>query len=78
VREKENELMEETIRNDIRKLLKTFGVRADQAILDYFENNPEVSGVKIRLVLEDLTTYPANPPATQLHLEVEGEVRRSE
>jgi hypothetical protein len=78
MQKKENTLMEETIRNDIRKLLKTFGVKTDQAILAYLENNPQIAGVKIRLVLEDLTEYEANRPVTQLHLEVEGEVRRSE
>jgi hypothetical protein len=67
--------MEENVQNDIRKLLKTFGVKADQAIHAYLENHPDLAGVKIRIVLEDTTPY-ENAPADALHLEVEGEVRR--
>jgi hypothetical protein len=69
--------MEETIQNDIRKLLRTFGVKADQAIHAYLENNPEIPAIKVRLVLEDLTEYESEQPANKLHLEVEGEVRRN-
>jgi hypothetical protein len=68
--------MEENIQNDIRKLLKTFGVKADQAIQGYLENHAELASVKVRLVLEDLTAYD-EPPKSTLYLEVEGEVRRS-
>ena len=66
--------MDETVQNDIRKLLKTFGVKADQAIHSYLENHPDLPGLKIRVVLEDM--HP-NPSAEALHLEVEGEIRRS-
>jgi hypothetical protein len=66
--------MDETMQNDIRKLLKTFGVTADQAIQAYFETHPDLNAVRIRLVLEDLNP---NQPSEALHLEVEGEVRRS-
>jgi hypothetical protein len=70
--------MEETTQNDIRKLLKTFGVKADQAINAYLESNPRVSTLKVRLVLEDLTVYDNDHQAANLHLEVEGVVRRTE
>jgi hypothetical protein len=70
--------MEETTQNDIRKLLKTFGVKADQAIHTYLKSNPGVSTLMVRLVLEDLTEYENDRPAANLHLEVEGVVRRTE
>jgi hypothetical protein len=70
--------MEETTQNDIRKLLKTFGVKADQAIQAYLESNPSISTLNVRLALEDLTEYKNDPPAASLHLEVEGVVRRTE
>jgi hypothetical protein len=66
--------MDETMQNDIRKLLKTFGVKADQAIHAYFENHPALNDIRIRLVLDDLNP---NQATEALHLEVEGEVRRS-
>ncbi|MDT8899121.1 MAG: DUF6494 family protein [Thermanaerothrix sp.] len=67
---------EETIRHDIRKLLKTFGVQADEAIMRYLEQTPGAFPLRLRITLEDITDYGSIPPATPLHLTVEGEIRR--
>lgn len=66
--------MEET-QSDIRKLLKRFGVQADEAIQAYLENLPEGGVLQLRITLDDLTDYGAIPPGEKLHLEVEGGVR---
>ncbi|OGO70184.1 MAG: hypothetical protein A2Z37_12170 [Chloroflexi bacterium RBG_19FT_COMBO_62_14] len=71
--------MEEgTSRDDIRRLLKTFGVKADEAILGHLARNPRVGPLRLRLSLEDLTDYGDGPPERPLKLEVAGEVRRQE
>ncbi len=69
--------MEEITQNDIRRLLKTFGVKSDQAITAHLEQNPAVPALRLRLILEDITDYGSTPPASPLRFEVEGEVRRS-
>ncbi len=61
---------------DIRKLLKTFGVKTDQVIQDHLERHPELEELHVRLVLVDLTTYPDETPEPRLHLEVEGTIKR--
>ena len=68
--------MDETTRNDIRRLLKVFGVQADEALMAHLEKYPGVPALRVRLTLEDLTDYGAQPPAPPLHFQVEGEVRR--
>lgn len=73
--------MEDTSRQDIRRLLKTFGVRADEALIAHLARNPQVASLRIRLVLEDLTDYgdaPSGepPPGEPLRLEIEGDVQR--
>ena len=68
--------MEEASRNDIRRLLKTFGIQADEAITAHLARHPGEGPLRIRLVLEDLTDYGDSPLAALLHLEVEGEIRR--
>ena len=67
--------MEETSRNDIRKLLKTFGVQADEAIITHLVRNPGKGPLRIRLTMTDLTDYGGDPPAELLQLEVEGDIR---
>lgn len=64
-------------RDDIRKLLKTFGVKADEAIITHLARAPGDAPLHLRLVLEDLTDYGEAPPAAPLSLEVEGEIRRA-
>ncbi len=68
--------MNENSRKDIRKLLKTFGIKADETLIAHLARNPGDKPLHIRLVLEDLTDYDDNPPGTPLQLEVEGEISR--
>ena len=68
--------MNDTSRDDIRRLLKTFGIQADEAIIAHLARMTDGPPLQIRLVLEDLTDYGDNPPADPLQLEIEGEIRR--
>ena len=68
--------MNDTSRDDIRRLLKTFGIQADEAIIAHLARMPDGPPLQIRLVLEDLTDYGDNPPANPLQLEIEGEIHR--
>jgi 5,10-methenyltetrahydromethanopterin hydrogenase len=63
-------------RKDIRRLLRTFGVKADEAIVEHLESNPQVKALRLRATLEDLTDYGDSPPEESLHLEVNEEIRR--
>ncbi len=68
--------MEESSRTDIRRLLKQFGVQADEAIIAHLARNPHAGPLRLRLTLEDLTAYGEQPPDAPLRLVVEGDVRR--
>ena len=68
--------MNEETRKDIRRLLKTFGIQADETITEYLATYPQGSPLHIRLVLQDLTDYGNSPPEAPLGFEVEGEIRR--
>ncbi|GAB4581868.1 MAG: hypothetical protein Fur0022_46200 [Anaerolineales bacterium] len=67
---------EESSRNDIRKLLKTFGIRADETLIAHLARTPGTQPLRVRITLTDLTNYAENPPAQPLLLEIEGEIRR--
>lgn len=67
--------MNDTTRNDIRKLLKNFGIQADEAITAHLESLTTGQPLHIRITLEDLTDYGQTPPDEELHLEIEGEIR---
>jgi len=69
--------MNESSRDDIRRLLKTFGIQADEAIVAHLARNPGEGSLRVRLMLEDLTNYGNSPPDRPLRLEIEGEVRRN-
>jgi hypothetical protein len=68
--------MEESSRSDIRRLLKSFGVKADEAMITHLALHPKLERLNVRLVLEDITDYSDAPGTQPLHLEVEGEVGR--
>ncbi len=68
--------MGETSRDDIRRLLKTFGVKADEVIIAHLARTPGEQPLRVRVTLTDLTDYGSQPPALPLHLEIEGAIQR--
>ena len=68
--------MDDQSRQDIRRLLKTFGVNADEAMVAHLARNPDVQQLRVRVTLEDLTDYGDDEPAEPLHVEVEEEINR--
>jgi len=66
--------MQSTGRDDIRRLLKTFGVRADEVVIAHLARFRPPGGLRIALILEDRTDYRGSPPPERLHLEIEGTV----
>lgn len=67
--------MEDITRNDIRKLLKLFGIQADEAITSHVATLDGSQSLRLRITLEDVSDYGDHPPAHPLRLEVDGEVR---
>ncbi len=63
--------MDERSQEDIRKLLRGFGIRADEAIREHLAARPGQI-LHLRVLLEDVTEDETRP--TRL-LEVDGEVR---
>lgn len=59
---------------NIRKLLKTFGIQADEAVVAFFSQNTDVKLMTIRLTLEDVTEYDENESVDRLVVQVEGQV----
>ena len=47
--------MEGNGREDIRSLLKTFGIKADEVVIAHLARNPGGIPLQIRLILEDQT-----------------------
>ena len=68
--------MGDAARDDIRRLLKEFGVRADGAIVTHLAAAAGERPLRLRCTLEDLTDYGVGAAPTRLHLEVEGTIRR--
>ena len=68
--------MEDNSRKDIRALLKTFGVKADEAIVGHLARHPEISQLNLKVTLEDLTDYGSSVPSETLSLEISGEINR--
>jgi hypothetical protein len=68
--------MEGSSRDDIRKVLKSFGIQADEALVAHLARLPDGDPLKIRLVLEDRTDYGGDPPEVSLGFEMEGVIRR--
>ena len=65
--------MRDGAHDEIRKLLKEFGLTADETVSAYLIENKPAQALKLRIVLEDITPY-ETPPARSLRVEVEGEV----
>ena len=68
--------MGDVSRDDIRQLLKQFGVSADGAIVAHLARTAGTQPLRLRCILEDLTEYGGGQPPQRLHLEIEGTVRR--
>lgn len=68
--------MTDNDRQDIRRLLKTFGIRADEAIIAHLARHSDAGTLHLKLTLEDETDYGSSPPGEKLFLEVKGEIRR--
>ena len=67
-------MMNESNAMNIRWLLKTFGIQADEAVMAYLSQNPNLNTLSIRLTLEDITDYGENEPAERLFVQVEGDL----
>ncbi len=67
--------MDSPSRDDIRRLLKAFGVGADEAVIRHLARTTHPGPFRVRLTLEDLTEY-GGASVESLRFEVEGEVRR--
>lgn len=65
--------MPSTAHDDIRRLLKEFGLTADETVTTYLIETKPAQSLHLRIVLEDLTRY-ESPPAHPLRVEVAGEV----
>ncbi|MDX1616674.1 MAG: hypothetical protein R3300_20375 [Candidatus Promineifilaceae bacterium] len=63
-------------RKDIRRILKTFGIQADEAMVAHLARNPYVQELRVRIVMEDLTDYGANEPHGELEVVIEDTVSR--
>lgn len=63
-------------RKDIRRILKTFGIRADEAMVAHLARNPHLKSLRVRVTLEDLTDYGSSPPTEALEVVVEDNVNR--
>ncbi len=68
-------MVDESVLMDIRRLLKTFGVQADTAIIQHLQQHPELNSLHLRIRLEDLTEY-SEANAQPLAFEVEGLIKR--
>ena len=68
--------MDDRSRKDIRRILKTFGIRADEAMVAHLARNPGVDTLRVRVTLEDITDYPGGTPSQSLEVIIEDEIRR--
>lgn len=66
---------DETAQMDIRRLLKTFGVQADSAIVEHLLNHPDLETLRLRIRLEDLTEY-TDRNIQPLYFVAEGNIHR--
>ena len=50
-------MSDDMCKKDIRGLLKTFGVMADEAIVGHIAKNPNVNSLSFKVTLDDITEY---------------------
>jgi len=66
--------MEDNSRKSIRRLLKTFGIQADEAMVAYLARHPEVDALPVRVTLESVAGD--GQPAEPLRLVIEDTITR--
>jgi hypothetical protein len=71
---KEDLYMDNDSRKDIRRILKTFGIQADEALVAHLARNPDLASLRVRITLEDMTDYGMSPPESKLALVIEDEI----
>lgn len=65
----------DSTQDDVRKLLRAFGIQADAAIQARAREAKGVRALRLRIVVEDLTDYGSGQaPQPPRLIEVEGEV----
>lgn len=69
--------MEDQTRHDIRRLLKSFGIQADEAIMEFVSRYPGTTPLRVRITLQDMSEYSDTPPGQPLFMEIEGEIQRA-
>ena len=62
-------MSDDMCKKDIRGLLKTFGVMADEAIVGHIAKNPNVNLLNFKVTLEDMTEY-EDSNTEKLNLEI--------
>ena len=62
-------MSDDMCKKDIRGLLKTFGVMADEAIVGHIAKNPNVNSLNFKVTLEDMTEY-EDSNTEKLNLEI--------
>ena len=70
--------MDNSPRMAIRKLLKNFGIRADEAIIAHLAANPDRPPLNLRITLTDMTDYGDAPPEPRLAVEVQGVIQQAD
>ncbi len=68
--------MDDQSRKDIRRILKTFGIRADELLVAHLARNPALSKLRVKITLEDMTEYDDSPDVEPANLVIEDEIRR--
>jgi len=68
--------MEDNSRKSIRRMLKIFGIKADETLVTHLALNPNVASLKIRITLQDLTDYGDSPPQDPLSVTIDDEIQR--
>jgi hypothetical protein len=61
-------------RDEMRALLKNFGIQADEAVVIHLARNPNIESLHLRLSLQDLTDYGEQMPPEPLALDLEGQL----
>jgi hypothetical protein len=68
--------MDNNSRKDIRRMLKVFGIRADETLVAHLARHPEVATLKIRITLEDITDYGDSEPEESISFSIEEDIHR--